>query len=172
MSGLYLGNPDGHVAALPQQARTAPAVPAPGPALPDGLPRLTWLVLEVEDGDDEVGRVEEREDGQGGEGGRQLPELQGPRQLHGAAAAGQRRPPSFPPSAAQPRPAPGPASGGTSRGAASPRTGLWRRREAGAARTRSSRAAAAPGSAGAAPPALSASAAGAAAMIGDLLLCG
>uniref|UniRef100_A0A8B9FTD6 Small integral membrane protein 7 n=4 Tax=Psittaciformes TaxID=9223 RepID=A0A8B9FTD6_9PSIT len=115
---------------------------------------LTWLVFEVEDGDDEVSGVEQREDGKRREGGRQLPERQGRRQLHGAAAASRATPPTS-----------------ARRYGARPRHRSLPRRHR---RTVSGRGASAPGPPlhrGAAP-APSASAARAAAMIGDLLLCG
>lgn len=83
--------------------------PAPQPRLSAApRPALTWLVLEVEDGHDEVSRVEEREDGHGGEGGRQLAQLQGPGQLHGAVGTLPAAVPaprsSLPASARPPRP--------------------------------------------------------------------
>ncbi|RLV90751.1 hypothetical protein DV515_00014317, partial [Chloebia gouldiae] len=52
-----------------ERQRSSPRAPRPRAA-------LTGLVLEVEDGDDEIGGVEQREHRQRGEGGRQLPEGQ------------------------------------------------------------------------------------------------
>lgn len=67
------------------------------------------LVLEVEDGDDEIGGVEQREHRQRGEGGRQLPEGQRLRQIH--RGPGARLP--VPVLDSQPRPGrPGPGSAG------------------------------------------------------------
>lgn len=76
----------------------------------------SWLVLEVEDGHDEVSRVEEREDGHGGEGGRQLAQLQGPGQLHGAVG-------TLPAAVLAPRLRAAAPPRGLSRGAASLLTG-------------------------------------------------
>lgn len=54
---------------------------------------LTFLILEVEERDYEVAQVENGEDRQTGEGGRQIPHIQGPDQVHCRKEnrAGERR---------------------------------------------------------------------------------